>query len=45
LQTGEDDTAAQRTMFMSERTCFLHAAMRGSNQTEVEVVLNGRSLT
>lgn len=44
LQTGEDDEAAQRTLYMSERTCFLHAAMRGSNRTQISAVLNGRPL-
>lgn len=44
LSTGEDDQAAQKTLSMSERTCFLHAAMRGSNQTQVTVQLNNRLL-
>jgi hypothetical protein len=44
LQTSEDDEAAQRTLYMSERTCFLHAAMRGSNKTQISVVLNGTQL-
>jgi uncharacterized OsmC-like protein len=44
LQTSEDDEAAQRTLYMSERTCFLHAAMRGSNKTQISVVLNGAQL-
>lgn len=44
LETGEDDEAAQRTLYMSERTCFLHAAMRGSNKTQISVVLNGTPL-
>lgn len=44
LQSGEDDEAAQRTLYMSERTCFLHAAMRGSTQTKIDVTLNGRPL-
>jgi uncharacterized OsmC-like protein len=44
LETGEDDDAAQRTLYMSERTCFLHAAMRGSNKTQISVVLNGTPL-
>jgi hypothetical protein len=37
LQTGEADEAAQRTVFMSERTCFLHAAMRSSNRTKIVI--------
>jgi hypothetical protein len=44
LLTGEDDRAAQKTLCMSERTCFLHAAMRGSNETKIRVHLNGRLL-
>jgi hypothetical protein len=44
LTTGEEDEAAQRTLGMSERTCFLHAAMRDSNQSRVRVTLNGRAL-
>ena len=37
LQTGEPDEVAQKTLSMSERTCFLHAAMRGSNQTRITI--------
>lgn len=44
LQTGEADQAAQKTLCMSERTCFLHAAMRGSNDTQISLHLNGRIL-
>lgn len=44
LQTGEDDQTAQKTLCMSERTCFLHAAMRGSNKTKFRVQLNDRFL-
>lgn len=44
LQTGEPDQAAQKTLCMSERTCFLHAAMRGSNETQINLQLNGRIL-
>lgn len=44
LSTGEDDQAAQKILSMSERTCFLHAAMRGTNQTQVTVKYNGRIL-
>jgi len=36
--------AAQRTVAMSERTCFLHAAMRGSTRTEVNTTAAGRSV-
>lgn len=44
LQTGEANQAAQKTLCMSERTCFLHASMRGSNDTQISVQLNGRIL-
>jgi hypothetical protein len=44
LLTGEDDRAAQKTLCMSERTCFLHAAMRGTNETKIRVQLNSRIL-
>jgi hypothetical protein len=37
LQTGEPDEVAQKTLSMNERTCFLHAAMRGSNQTRITI--------
>ena len=35
LETGEPDAAAQKNLWMSERTCFLHAAMRGSTKTQL----------
>lgn len=44
LSTGEDDRTAQKILFMSERTCFLHAAMRGSNQSRLALRLNNRVL-
>jgi hypothetical protein len=37
LRTGEPDEVAQKTLYMSERTCFLHAAMRGTNQTRIRI--------
>ncbi len=37
LRTGESDEIAQKTLAMSERTCFLHAAMRGVNQTRITI--------
>jgi hypothetical protein len=40
LQTEEEENeAAQRTLFMSERTCFLHAAIRQSNKINIHVQL------
>ncbi|MDX1412599.1 MAG: OsmC family protein [Candidatus Promineifilaceae bacterium] len=44
IQTDLDEEAAQKTLFMSERTCFLHAAMRGSNASEIQIRLNGSEL-
>ena len=40
LETGEPDAAAQKNLWMSERTCFLHAAMRGSTQTQITIQHN-----
>jgi uncharacterized OsmC-like protein len=40
LRGDETDEIAQKTLAMSERTCFLHAAMRGSNQTKTTVKWN-----
>ncbi|MFK7804779.1 MAG: OsmC family protein [Anaerolineae bacterium] len=37
LEMGEDDAAAQKNLYMSERTCFLHAAMRGSTKTVIKL--------
>jgi hypothetical protein len=44
LQMGDTVEAAQQTLAMSERTCFLHAAMRGQHQTQFQVDLNGRRI-
>ncbi len=35
LETGESKETSQQTLWMSERTCFLHAAMRLTNQTQI----------
>jgi uncharacterized OsmC-like protein len=40
LHSGETDETAQKTLAISEHTCFLHAAMRGSNQTKMTVKWN-----
>ena len=40
LVTGEPDAAAQKNLWMSERTCFLHAAMRGSTKTQITIQHN-----
>lgn len=37
LTSGEADDAARKTLWMSERTCFLHAAMRGSTKTQITI--------
>lgn len=37
LDTGEPDGNSQKTLYMSERTCFLHAAMRMSNQSKISM--------
>ncbi len=37
LDMKASKAAAQRTVTMSERTCFLHAAMRGSTTARVEI--------
>ncbi len=44
LESGESDGAAAQTLRMSERTCFLHAAMRLSNPTRLSLVLNGEAV-
>ena len=36
-ETGEPDEAAQKNLYMSERTCFLHAAMRGSTKSKISL--------
>ncbi|HEX6386656.1 MAG TPA: OsmC family protein [Anaerolineae bacterium] len=41
LEADEPDEVARKTVWMSERTCFLHAAMRGSYPSAIQVELNG----
>lgn len=38
LESDEPDEVVQKTLRMSERTCFLHAAMRGINQTQIRIL-------
>lgn len=44
VEADEMDEVAQKTLYMSERTCFLHAAMRGSTPVLVKTELNGQPL-
>ena len=44
IQADEADEVAQKTLSMSERTCFLHAAMRGSYPSVITAQLNGTTL-
>ncbi len=37
LEIDQPDEIAQKMVFMGERTCFLHAAMRGAHPTRVRV--------
>jgi uncharacterized OsmC-like protein len=37
----ESEEAAQKLVSMGEQTCFLHAAMRTTNPTQIQVELNG----
>lgn len=37
LEMGDAAEAAQKNLWMSERTCFLHAAMRNSTKTEITI--------
>jgi organic hydroperoxide reductase OsmC/OhrA len=41
ITLDDSDDAAQKLLWMGERTCFLHAAMRSQNQSEMKVFLNG----
>lgn len=41
LEADEPDEVGQRTVWMGERTCFLHAAMRGSYPSIIQAELNG----
>jgi hypothetical protein len=38
---NDTDEAAQRLLYMGERTCFLHAAMRSSNRSELSAEVGG----
>ncbi len=38
---NDSDEAAQKLLWMGERTCFLHAAMRSSNRSDLSASLNG----
>lgn len=40
----EPDEAARKLLSMGERTCFLHAAMRASNLTQLKVEINGEQV-
>ena len=40
IEMNESDEAARQLVRMSERTCFLHAAMRNSNPAEIELEVN-----
>jgi uncharacterized OsmC-like protein len=44
IEADELDEVAQKTLWMSERTCFLHAAMRGSVPVLVQATLNNQPL-
>lgn len=44
IEADEMDEIAQKTLYMSERTCFLHAAMRGSVPVIVQAELNQQPL-
>lgn len=44
LEADESDETAQKTVSMSERTCFLHAAMRDSYPSLITAELNGETL-
>jgi uncharacterized OsmC-like protein len=44
LEANEPDETAQKTLSMSERTCFLHAAMRGSYPSILKAELNGKEI-
>jgi hypothetical protein len=44
IQGDESDEVAQKTLCMSERTCFLHASMRDSYPSIIRAELNGEIL-
>ncbi len=41
ITLNDTDEAAQKLLWMGERTCFLHAAMRSSNKSDLSASLNG----
>jgi uncharacterized OsmC-like protein len=43
MDADESNEIAQKTLTMGERTCFLHAAMRGRHPSILKVELNGQS--
>jgi uncharacterized OsmC-like protein len=44
LESDESDEVAQKTVQMSERTCFLHAAMRGQYPSKIQITVNGAAV-
>jgi uncharacterized OsmC-like protein len=44
LESEESDEVAQKTVQMSERTCFLHAAMRGQYPSKIQITVNGAAV-
>ena len=40
IESGDTDDDARKNLWMSERTCFLHAAMRGSTKTQITINQN-----
>jgi uncharacterized OsmC-like protein len=40
VEMNESDEAARKLVSMSERTCFLHAAMRNSNPAEIQTTVD-----
>jgi uncharacterized OsmC-like protein len=44
LESEESDAIAQKTVQMSERTCFLHAAMRGQYPSKIQISVNGAAV-
>ena len=44
LRSGRSDEEAERLVAIGERTCFLHAAMRGAFPSRLRIELNGRPL-
>jgi uncharacterized OsmC-like protein len=45
LEANEPEGTARKTVSMSERTCFLHAAMRGNYASKIQAELNGKALS